>query len=73
MCEYCEKDMNFGEFCAIKEGRTFHGYVWLHSDRLHLSMIDDDAGADDRDYSFISNGIRIDYCPVCGKRLGPCA
>ena len=69
MCDYCEKSTPLGEFIAIKEGRTFNGEVYIVLDRIHMDMRDCDGGLDDRDYSFTTNGVRINYCPVCGREL----
>ena len=68
MCKYCEQGLPIGDFCAIRGGRTFTGCNWVSGDTLYTSILDNDAGTGDVDYTFVAS-VRIDFCPVCGREL----
>lgn len=64
MCEYCEGKKDLAAF------RVFNGNLPIKICGQMIQLIDDEFCSDHPDDSPIMGESEINYCPMCGKKLG---
>ena len=71
MCEHCEEGKSLIERNTY--GHSSDGYVgidmWIGENRIEVDAIGE-VGYPSKDSTYVEGRTVINYCPICGRKLG---